>query len=86
LTRAGAWGSVGPEWTLSFLATYFAGLWAVRPEPANRAAVRLLVFGCLALISWPRPGDHPSAGGSRRNGFVLDNAVVQMISFGFVVL
>jgi hypothetical protein len=55
LTRAGAWGSVGPEWTLSFLATYFAGLWAVRPEPANRAAVRLLVFGCLALISWPAP-------------------------------
>ena len=46
LTRAGAWGSVGPEWTLTFLATYLAGLWAIRAEPGNRAAVRLISSGC----------------------------------------
>ena len=84
-TRAGYWGSVGPEWTLSFLATYLAGLWAVRAEPGNWAAVRLLGFGAVALTFLAvslkliiRVQD-----GLAGIGFVLGNAVVQMISFGW---
>jgi hypothetical protein len=49
LVRADALGSVGPQWTLAYLATYLVGVWAVHAEPENRAAVRLLVFGCAAL-------------------------------------
>ena len=87
LTRAGAWGSVGPEWTLSFLATYVAGLWAIQAEPGNRAAVRLLVFGCVALtfLAVSLELIIQVQAGLVGIGFVLGNAVVQMISFGFVV-
>jgi hypothetical protein len=87
LTRAGAWGSVGPEWTLSFLATYVAGLWAIQAEPGNRAAVRLLVFGCVALTFLAASLELiiQVQAGLVGIGFVLGNAVVQMISFGFVV-
>jgi hypothetical protein len=87
LTRAGAWGSVGPEWTLSFLATYFAGLWAIRAEPGNGAAVRLLVFGCVALTFLAASLELIVLvqAGLIGIGYVLGNALVQMISFGFVV-
>ncbi len=37
-------------WTLPFLAATAAGLWAVRVEPDNPAARRLLQFGVLALV------------------------------------
>jgi hypothetical protein len=86
-TRAGVWGSVGPEWTLTFLATYFAGLWAIRAEPGNGAAVRLLVFGCVALTFLAASLELiiQLQAGLVGIGYVLGNAVVQMISFGFVV-
>jgi signal transduction histidine kinase len=86
-TRAGAWDSVGPEWTLTFLATYLAGLWAIRSEPGNRAAVRLLVFGCVALtfVAASLELVIQVQAGLVGIGFVSGNAVVQMISFGFVV-
>ncbi len=86
-TRADYWGSVGAEWTLSFLATYFVGLWAIRAEPANRAAVRLLVFGCVALTFLAASLELiiQVQAGLAGIGFVLGNTVVQMISFGFVV-
>jgi hypothetical protein len=87
LTRAGAWGSVGPEWTLSSMATYFAGLWAIRAEPGNGAAVRLLVFGCVALTFLAASLELIVLvqAGLIGIGYVLGNALVQMISFGFVV-
>ena len=86
-TRAGAWGSVGPEWTLSFLATYLAGLWAIRAEPGNQVAVRLLVFGCVALTFFAVSLELiiQVQAGLVGMAYVLGNAVVQMISFGFVV-
>lgn len=49
LVRADALDTVGPQWTLTFLTTYLVGVWACRAQPANRAALRLLVFGCVAL-------------------------------------
>lgn len=49
LVRAEALGSVGPQWVLSFVVTYIVGVWAYRAQPANRAALWLLVFGCVAL-------------------------------------
>jgi len=49
LVRADVLGTLGPSWSLSFVATTAMGVWACRAEPGNRAAVRLLVFGCVAL-------------------------------------
>jgi signal transduction histidine kinase len=86
LVRADALGSVGPEWALSFLAAYLVGIWAFRAEPGNRAALRLLVYGCTALtflavstalIVLVRSG----IGGT---GFVLANLAAQTVSLLFV--
>jgi signal transduction histidine kinase len=49
LVRADALRTLGPSWTVSFVLTYVVGAWAHWAQPANRAARRLLVFGCVAL-------------------------------------
>jgi len=86
-TPAGVWGSVGPEWTLTFLAPTSPGSGPSAPSPAMGAAVRLLVFGCVALtfLAASLESIIQVQSGLVGIGYVLGNAVVQMISFGFVV-
>ena len=49
LVRADVLRTLGTSWSLSFVVTVAFGTWACRAEPHNRAAVRLLLFGCVAL-------------------------------------
>lgn len=49
LVRADVLATLGPSWSLSFVVTVGLGIWACHVEPHNRAAVRLLLFGCVAL-------------------------------------
>ncbi|GAA4538836.1 sensor histidine kinase [Pseudonocardia xishanensis] len=49
LVRADVLATLGTSWSLSFVVTVAFGIWACRAEPDNRAAVRLLLFGCVAL-------------------------------------
>jgi signal transduction histidine kinase len=81
LARAEALSSVGPQWTFAFLTTYVVGIWALRADPANRAALRLLVFGCMALTFLAVSSElivqvRSGSGGMR---FVAGNAVVQTV-------
>lgn len=86
LVRADALGSVGPQWVLSFVVTYIVGVWAYRTQPANRAALLLLFFGCVALtflavsvelIVQVRSGASGAA-------YIAANLLAQTVSFGFV--
>ncbi|MGH3463728.1 MAG: hypothetical protein ACRDP9_19870, partial [Kribbellaceae bacterium] len=81
LARAEALSSVGPQWTVAFLTTYLVGIWALRADPANRAALRLLVFGCVALTFLAVSSELivQVQGGSGGMRFVAGNAVVQTV-------
>ncbi|HEY5877537.1 MAG TPA: response regulator transcription factor [Nakamurella sp.] len=86
LIRANALGSVGPQWALTFLATYVVGLWVVTVQPANRAAVALLLFGCVAL-TWIAVSAELLVrvqAGARGAGFVLFNTATQALGYLFV--
>ncbi|MEV0459592.1 sensor histidine kinase [Catellatospora methionotrophica] len=86
LVRADAMGSVGPQWSGSFLATYLVGVWALHREPGNRAALRLLVFGCVALTFLALSVELLVAvrGGIGGTAFVSANLVAQTVSMLFV--
>ena len=86
LVRAGALGTLGPSWTLSFVVTCAVGTWACVAQPGNRAAVRLLVSGCAAL-TWLAGSVWllaAVADGADGGGFVAANAGAQLLGLAAV--
>ncbi|WP_181782089.1 histidine kinase, partial [Pseudonocardia pini] len=80
LVYADSLTTLGPSWGLTYVLVCAAGAWASRVEPANPAARRLLLFGCVAL-TWLTLATvliglvrHGFTG----TGFVVANAVVQV--------
>ena len=86
LIRADALGTVGPQWALTYLATYIVGLWVSSVQPANRAALALLCFGCVAL-TWIAVSAEllvQVKAGAGAGAFVLLNAATQAVGYLFV--
>jgi signal transduction histidine kinase len=86
LVRAGALGTLGPSWSLSFVVACAVGTWACVVEPGNRAAVRLLVSGCAALTwlagsVWLLAAVSDGASGG---GFVAANLGAQVLGLAAV--